>query len=127
MNTAVNVMFGVVSLWVVGVFLAGGLICIPANKFWDQSIDGTCLNPYKVYYGQQIPNILTDVILLIMPIHVVWSLHISRYQKMLLCGVFLVGGLYVSLITLVPLNSELTGSQNLGIFNCPIAGHDSNG
>lgn len=124
MNTAVNVMFGVVTLWIVGVFIAGGLICIPANKFWNQSLAGTCLNPYQFYYGSQIPNILTDVILLIMPMQVVWSLHISKYQKMLLCGVFAVGGLYVSLITLFPLGSILTGSQNLDLFNCPHAGHD---
>lgn len=93
MNTAVNVMFGVVTLWVVGVFIAGSVICIPASKFWNPSIEGTCLNSYQFYYGAQIPNILTDVILLIMPLQVVWSLHIPRSQKMLLCGVFLVGGL----------------------------------
>lgn len=110
MNMVVNIMFGVVSLWIVGVFIAGGLICIPASKFWYQSMEGTCLNPYHFYYGMQIPNILTDLILLIMPMHVVWSLHIPRTQKLLLCGVFLVGGLYVSLIRLVPLGSLLTGA-----------------
>jgi hypothetical protein len=95
MNIAVNAMFGFVSLWVVGVYVAGALICIPANKFWDQSVEGACLDPYKFAYGLQVPNILGDLIILVMPMHVVWSLPISKSQKALLCGVFLIGGLYV--------------------------------
>ncbi|CAG7940614.1 unnamed protein product [Penicillium salamii] len=93
MNLAVNAMFGFVCLWVVGVYVAGALICIPASKFWDPSVEGACLDPYKFYYGIQVPNILSDLILLIMPMQVVWSLPIPKSQKALLCGVFLVGGL----------------------------------
>lgn len=96
MNLAVNAMFGFVCLWVVGVYVAGALICIPASKFWDQSVEGACLDPYKFYYGLQVPNILSDFIILVMPMKVVWSLPIAKSQKALLCGVFLIGGLYVS-------------------------------
>ncbi|KAJ5788568.1 hypothetical protein N7457_003558 [Penicillium paradoxum] len=93
MTIAVNLMFGFICLWVVGVYVAGALICIPASKFWDQSIEGACLDPAKFNYGLQIPNILSDLILLVMPMRVVWTLPIPKSQKMLLSGVFLVGGL----------------------------------
>lgn len=83
----------VVLLWVVGVFVSGALLCIPANKFWDQSIPGACLDPYKFYYGIQVPNILCDLIILLMPVKVVWSLPVPKSQKVLLSGIFLVGGL----------------------------------
>ena len=88
-------MFGFVCLWVVGVYVAGGLLCIPVNKFWDPSVEGACLDIAKFNYGLQIPNILSDFILLVMPMKVVWTLPIPKSQKMLLSGVFLVGGLYV--------------------------------
>ncbi|KAJ6045004.1 uncharacterized protein N7446_003205 [Penicillium canescens] len=93
MVVGVHIMTVVVLLWVVGVFVSGALLCIPANKFWDQSIPGACLNPYKFYYGIQIPNILCDLIILLMPAKVVWSLPVPKSQKVLLSGIFLVGGL----------------------------------
>ncbi|KAJ5360989.1 hypothetical protein N7541_001833 [Penicillium brevicompactum] len=119
MNLAVNAMFGFVCLWVVGVYVAGALICIPASKFWDQSVEGACLDPYKFYYGIQVPNILSDLILLIMPMHVVWSLPIPKSQKALLCGVFLVGGLTLvfsvfrlqAMIRLADLGPDITYNQ----------------
>ncbi|KAJ5617873.1 hypothetical protein N7537_002987 [Penicillium hordei] len=93
MTIAVNVVFVFICLWVVGVYVAGALICIPAKKFWDPSVEGACLDSAKFYYGIQIPNILTDLILLIMPMRVVWTLPIPKAQKALLSAVFLVGGL----------------------------------
>lgn len=95
MTIAVNVMFIFTCLWVVGVYVAGALICIPAKKFWDPTVEGACLDTSKFYYGVQIPNILSDVVLLVMPMRVVWTLPIPKSQKALLSGVFLVGGLYV--------------------------------
>ncbi|KGO67163.1 hypothetical protein PITC_020690 [Penicillium italicum] len=119
MTIAVNIMFGFVSLWVVGVYVAGALLCIPTKKFWDQSVEGACLDPAKFYYGSQIPNILTDIVLLIMPMRVVWTLPVSNSQKALLSGVFLVGGLTLifscfrlqAMIRLVDLGPDITYNQ----------------
>ncbi|KAJ5543393.1 hypothetical protein N7535_005821 [Penicillium sp. DV-2018c] len=119
MNIAVNIMFGFVSLWVVGVYTAGALLCIPVNKFWDPSVPGACLDAAKFYYGLQIPNILSDLIILVMPMKVVWSLPIAKTQKLLLSGVFLVGGLTLvfdifrlqAMIRLVDLGPDITYNQ----------------
>ncbi|KXG53624.1 uncharacterized protein PGRI_006740 [Penicillium griseofulvum] len=119
MVIAVNVMFGFVTLWVVGVYVAGALLCIPVSKFWDPSIPGACLDPAKFYYGIQIPNILSDLILLIMPMRVVWALPIPKSQKAALSGVFLVGGLTLifdifrlnAMIKLVEAGPDITYNQ----------------
>ncbi|KAE8153804.1 hypothetical protein BDV25DRAFT_136554 [Aspergillus avenaceus] len=93
MILAANVVAAFVLLWAVSVCVVGVVLCLPVNKFWDRAVEGTCLDPAKYYYGQQIPNIVTDVVLLIMPMKPVWSLPISRTQRILLSGVFVVGGL----------------------------------
>lgn len=93
MALAVNVVASVVILWAVSIFVAGTLNCIPVNKFWDQTIEGYCIDSATFYYGMQIPNILTDLIILLMPIKVVIGLPVSKSQKLLLSCVFLVGGL----------------------------------
>ena len=96
MNIAINVVGSIVILWTVAIYVASALMCIPLNKFWDASVEGTCIDTTKFYYGQQIPNIISDFIILVMPLKVVWGLPIGKSQKFLLSGVFLVGGLYVS-------------------------------
>lgn len=93
MIIAVNVMASVVVLWAVSIMVAATLNCIPISSFWDRSLDGRCINTANFNYGMQIPNIISDLIILIMPIKVVIGLPIPKTQKILLSGVFLVGGL----------------------------------
>lgn len=95
MILAANIMASIVVLWAVSIMVAATLNCIPINKFWDHTVEGSCINAAHFYYGMQIPNIISDFIILVMPIKVVIGLPIAKSQKLLLSGVFLVGGLYV--------------------------------
>lgn len=93
MILAANIVAGFVILWALSVCVVGILLCLPVNKFWDPTVPGSCLDSAQYYYGQQIPNILTDAVLLMMPLKCVWALPISRTQRVLLSGVFVTGGL----------------------------------
>lgn len=93
MIIGVYVMGFVVILWAVSIWVAAALNCIPVNKFWDMSVPGACIDAAKFNYGMQIPNILSDLIILIMPLKVVWDLPIPKSQKALLSGIFIIGGL----------------------------------
>ncbi|KAJ5086426.1 integral membrane protein [Penicillium alfredii] len=116
---AVNFLAGFVILWAVSIIVANSLMCIPVNKFWDQEIEGACIDTAKFYYGQQIPNILSDICILILPLKVVWDLPIAKTQKGLLSGVFLVGGLtlifdivrLVEMIKLTKAGPDITYNQ----------------
>jgi hypothetical protein len=46
--------------------------------------------------GVAIPNVVTDIALLIFPIPIIWNLNISRSNRVALLGTFLIGGLYGS-------------------------------
>jgi hypothetical protein len=68
----------------------------------------TCaVNVYAYFIGKAIPNIITDWALLFLPIPYIWRLHQSRAQKVALCGVFGLGGLYVFVLTHSPYHSIL--------------------
>ncbi|KAF9891571.1 hypothetical protein FE257_003582 [Aspergillus nanangensis] len=95
MALAVNVVGAIVILWCFSVCLVGGLVCIPVNKLWDPTVPGGCLDLPKYYIGLQTPNIVTDAIILVMPIKVVWGLQMPKMQRVLLLGIFMVGGLTV--------------------------------
>lgn len=111
MVTAVYVVGLIVVLWGFGVILVGSLICIPTQKLWEPTIPGGCIDLSKFYYGLQVPNIVTDAIILLMPMKVVWSLPISKTQKGLLSGIFVVGILtfifdIVRLVALIDLSKS---------------------
>lgn len=96
MVLAVNIVGATVLLWCFGVCLIGAVTCIPFRKLWEPTIPGGCIDLAKFYYGLQIPNIVTDAVILVMPLRVVWELQMKRVQKVLLTGIFMLGVLYVS-------------------------------
>jgi hypothetical protein len=57
-------------------------MCRPFAYNWDKNIQGGhCIDKERVYTWISLPNIVTDVAMLILPIPVIWQLQMSRYQK----------------------------------------------
>lgn len=44
------------------------LQCVPVKAAWEPEVVGKCINIYGVYVGQAVPNVLTDVIILVLPL-----------------------------------------------------------
>ena len=59
---------------------------------------GTCgVDTKAFFYGNAIPNIITDVALLVLPMPFIWRLHLSQMRKVLLTCIFIMCILYVQL------------------------------
>lgn len=71
--------------------------CNPINAYWDTQITNkACVDIFKYFLGIQIPNIVLDVVILILPLPFMWRSHITLLsQKAGLLFVFALGGLYV--------------------------------
>ncbi|KAF4634211.1 hypothetical protein G7Y89_g3887 [Cudoniella acicularis] len=82
---------------------ASVLACIPLRKLWKPDIPGACINLRTFYVANAIPNVLTDSMMLFMPMPHVWGLKISLPRKIGVMMFFVVGGFtcIVSLIRLV--------------------------
>lgn len=93
MILAANSVGAIVILWCFGVCLIGGVACIPLEKLWNPAIPGGCIDLAKFYYGLQIPNIVTDAVILALPMKHVWNLQVPRAQKIMLTGIFCLGAL----------------------------------
>jgi hypothetical protein len=57
---------------------------------------GICLAPQVVYYPMAAINILTDIVIWIMPVPLVVKARLSKKEKLGLLWVFLLGGVYVA-------------------------------
>jgi hypothetical protein len=87
----------------IGYFLSGTIAflacCRPVSYFWTQFAErsgGKCVfNLYPFYVSHAAINVATDGIILLVPIPIVWKLQMRWTQKLMLSGIFLVGGLCV--------------------------------
>ena len=69
--------------------------CNPINAYWDTQITNkACVDTFKYLLGIEIPNIILDVVILILPLPFPWRSHITLLsQKAGLLFVFALGGL----------------------------------
>ena len=102
-------------LWGVGIFVIGysGVLggasliqCLPLNYIWDRSVKGYCLDIPLAATILAVFNVLTDVIILVMPMPMLWKLQMKKREKLQIMGMFLLGGLYVPLHAIIYLSRE---------------------
>ena len=66
--------------------------CTPIAKSWNQSLPGKCVNILALFMSQCAQNTSTDLIVLLLPLPLVWNLHVPKSQKYALVGIFSLGG-----------------------------------
>jgi hypothetical protein len=76
-------------------FIATLAACRPFSANWGslQVQKAYCIDKELLYVWGTFPNIVTDVILLIIPLPIIWNLHASRKIKWALSVTFVVGGM----------------------------------
>lgn len=99
--------------------LAGFLACRPISYFWTQ--EGTCFDIDAFFRWSGLPNILTDIVMLVLPIPMVYHLQISLRLKLGIAFTFLLGsvGLVSSIIRFYEFyvtNAEIDGTWNASQF-----------
>ncbi|KAF5521068.1 Satratoxin biosynthesis SC1 cluster protein 4 [Colletotrichum aenigma] len=78
-------------LWTFTLSILLPLVCYPVAKFWDDSIDGKCLDYLTIWYAMAGVNLVSDFVIFSMPIPVIKSLQLPRRQKRMLLLVFGLG------------------------------------
>ena len=90
---AAFITLGIIVSWSIGGVFATIFQCVPIAGSWDRSVDATCIDKGKFWVAYAVMNILTDVMVLALPIPVVLTLQLKTREKALLCAMFLLGGL----------------------------------
>ncbi|KAJ5948951.1 hypothetical protein N7454_002258 [Penicillium verhagenii] len=79
----------------VGIGLTATFACTPVSYQWEQTkpgATGKCINVTVFYDWMSFPNIVTDAILLFLPLPMIFRLHLPRHQKAGLVLIFATGG-----------------------------------
>ena len=91
---AANVVTAIVVAWWVSVILTSILTCNPITGFWEKVYTiAKCIDTKFFFVGNAVSNIVTDLIILALPLWQIWHLHMQRCQKIALSFIFMSGGL----------------------------------
>ena len=86
--------FAVVLAWSIGSIASTIWQCVPIEASWNNTItDKVCVNSDASWYQYGIINIVTDVMILALPIRPILKLQLHKREKLALLGVFALGAL----------------------------------
>jgi hypothetical protein len=91
MKTIVLIALAVIGMWSLSQLLVVVFTCNPIEKFWDQSVPGSCIPNLPFWYINAAGNIITDVAIFVIPLPVLSSLTLRPAQKLVLLGIFCLG------------------------------------
>lgn len=72
-------------------------ICAPLDGFWHRLKPAKCMNSNNYLLGAGLSDALLDTLIVLLPIRMVFTLHLPRRTQIALCGIFALGGLYETL------------------------------
>ncbi|KAJ4406059.1 hypothetical protein N0V82_010205 [Gnomoniopsis sp. IMI 355080] len=109
--------------WAIASTISLFLLCVPLAKYWNGSLKGHCSDPAPVRLRNSIATIITDVMILCLPIPQIWGLHGLRVtDRFGLTIVFAVGLFVVSIATMRIFVQQYDQSNDKSFTLAPDAG-----
>ena len=69
--------------------------CNPIEKAWDFVVPGKCSNGIGYFKAETTFSLATNVVILLLPMPMIWNLHMVLRRRLLLIGMFAVGLMWV--------------------------------
>ena len=92
--------------WVIALCFTTIFSCSPITFYWDKFVPGgSCLNIYTIGYVFTGINVVTDIVVLLLPVPLLSNLQMSLAKKLNVIGIFILGGLWV--FSIAPSNGIL--------------------
>ncbi|CZT09297.1 related to integral membrane protein [Rhynchosporium agropyri] len=110
----------VLAWWLVGSGLTI-VSCLPVERLWiGPSAGGYCFN-FNIYWmSMGAVEIVIDTLLLILPVRMVLGLQLSRQQKVLVVGIFALGGFVILTGLVRVITGYKPGSQNVAFLRAEL-------
>ncbi|KAH7081547.1 hypothetical protein BKA63DRAFT_530547 [Paraphoma chrysanthemicola] len=80
-----------ITLWCVANIFVGIFICRPIRRNWDFTVQGSCGSQRDWYFSMGVINILTDVVLIGLPMPYLYKIRLPTPKKILAMGLLSIG------------------------------------
>ncbi|KAI1190762.1 hypothetical protein F5B17DRAFT_427238 [Nemania serpens] len=88
------ILVGICAAWFVAIEALNLATCTPIAYMWDQTIPGGhCITAPEGVIVLGALNVIIDAVTVALPIHEVLKLNLSREKKVIIFGIFLIGGI----------------------------------
>lgn len=77
--------------WTTAFIFAQTFQCTPIYKYWIPAVPGTCVSVWMVATLHALFDAILDVIILVLPMPMVWRLHVGRNRKISIFLAFFCG------------------------------------
>ena len=81
----------IIAMWVVSLCFAAVFNCFPIAGYWNHAIPARCIDFKKYATGLAVVGISTDIVVWLLPIPMIWRLHLDTEQKVALTAILLLG------------------------------------
>ena len=93
---AAYTVIAIVCIWCFQQVLAAVLICKPISLNWNFNQEGHCGNIMANCLAGAAINVVTDLVILVLPMPTIWRLNVPLKSKLSLSFIFGLGFLYVN-------------------------------
>jgi hypothetical protein len=77
-----KIIIAVLTLYYIAITIVKIFICNPVEKFWNHAHPGTCLNSNVIFISDCIVALITDCVILVAPMPVIWALQMNFKKKL---------------------------------------------
>lgn len=112
MFTAATSLACISTAWAVATIFLIVFQCNPVARAWNYDLPGSCMNRRTSLIANAIPNIITDIAILLVPVVAVWRIRASTVERLSLIGLFTLGSWYATSLPVSKFpNNKLTMPQ----------------
>ncbi|EED15620.1 conserved hypothetical protein [Talaromyces stipitatus ATCC 10500] len=90
-----HVVIGIIAVYTIAIFFSLIFACHSIGKSWDPTPQTShmsyCVDRLGLYLANAILNTVSDIILTLIPVPIVWSLHVPVGQKLGIAAIFAIG------------------------------------
>ena len=79
--------------WSIMAILVFCLQCRPVQRIWNKFVPGTCINAWLFFVISSAINIVTNFVVLVLPMRATWGLQLPIPQRISVMGIFMLGSL----------------------------------
>lgn len=92
-----KITIAVIAMWASSTIIAGCLICVPFAMNWSSVPGGHCGNQVVSFILTGTINLITDLVVLVLPLRALHNLQMPKFKKIVIITVFSLGAVYVLL------------------------------
>ncbi|KAK7926657.1 hypothetical protein PG985_003655 [Apiospora marii] len=114
LRRVIQELLGVVGAWTLAFTLALAFVCHPLPFRWDPTVPGgSCGSQTALYASLIVTNVVTDLVIMLLPMYTVWSIKMRGPEKLGLMACFALG-MAVVVSSCVRLTTVFNNNNNSG-------------